>query len=77
MDVRAVVEIEEGEHWRRLNPEDHHEEEETDSAMHSTHSGDLCEEEQERRRFCKDKKMMKYTKANTPWGYARRLATGQ
>ena len=49
LDVRAVVDIREGEHSRRLDLEENHEEEDTDVAAYSTHVGDLCEEEKERR----------------------------
>ena len=36
LDVRAVVEIQEGEHWRSLELEEKNEEDETESAMYST-----------------------------------------
>ena len=44
LDVRAVVEIHEGEHWRKLDLEEHHEKEETDCTWYSTPPGNLCEE---------------------------------
>ena len=57
LDIRAVVEIQEGEHWRRLDLEEKHEEEEYDSAMYPTGAGlgDLCEEEQGRMKLCRCK----------------------
>ena len=55
LDVRTVVEIQEGEHWRSLDLEENHEEEETDAAMYATTPGDLCEEtEHERRMRCEE-----------------------
>ena len=44
LDVRAVVEIQEGEHWRSLNLEENHEEEETESAQEAELNQDATEQ---------------------------------